>query len=58
MQEGGNSSQGMELGPSDDGCIWRIGVHYDKVHLHNLWANLDRQPNHALWNNKLPVEAH
>ena len=48
----------MEPGPVDDGCIWRIGVHYDKVHLHNLWADLDGQPNYALWNDKLLVEAH
>ena len=58
MQEGGNNSQGMEPGPVDDGCIWTIGVHYDKVHLHNLWADLDGQPNYALWNDKLLVEAH
>ena len=48
----------MEPEPTDDGCVGRVGIYHDKIYLHYLWASLDGQPNHALWNEKLPVEAY
>ena len=41
-----------------DGGICAPPPKETKTNLHNLWADLDGQPNHAFWNDKLPVETH
>ena len=41
-----------------DGGICAPPPKETKTNLHNLWADLDGQPNYALWNDKLLVEAH
>ena len=58
MQGGGNGSQGVQPGLANDGCVRKVSVDYNKVHLHDLWASLDRQPDHAIWSDELSIEAH